>query len=77
MTKSRGKKEALELLRGPRGHFIVSRAFFVALQTLMRKPEEEWETSELGDMMLIAIYLFPEYFYSDAVRQEETNAEAA
>jgi len=77
MAKSRGRKEAIELLMRPLGHHLISQALFLALKSMMQKPEEEWELRNMGDMMLIALELFPECFYSDAARQKQNNAEAA
>ncbi len=68
--KNRDRAEALELLVNPRGHYLLSRALFVAIQSEMRKPGEAQEVADLADMLLLALELFPMCFYS-AARQEE------
>ncbi len=72
MTKTRGQKEAIALLQSPRGHYLVSEALFLALKSMMEEPEEEWPIYDMGDMMLMAIHLFPQCLYSDAVVEEDT-----
>ena len=71
MKNSRERKEAIELLKHPRGHYIISQALFLALKFMMAEPEEKWELQNMGDMMLLGLELFPTYFlYVDPGREE-------
>ena len=75
MKKSRERKEAIELLMRPRGHYLISQALFLALKSLMSRPEAEQPLSDMADMMLLGLELFPTCFLTDP--GEEILAEAA
>ena len=77
MKNLRERKEALELLIHPRGHFLISEALFFALKFLMAQPEEEQPLSDMADLMLLGLELFPTFFLKIDSGQEESVIEAA
>ena len=76
MKNSRERKEAIEMLMRPRGHYLLSEALFYALKHLMALPEEKQPLSDMGDMMLLGLELFPTFFLRDP-GQEVNLLEAA
>ena len=55
------KKAALELLKGPRGHFIISRALDFLLERLKSVEGPLREKSDIDDMELLLNELFPDF----------------
>jgi len=77
MKRSRDRKNAIELLKHPRGNYIIAQAFFLVLKSMMAEPEEKWELKNMGDMMLLGLELFPTYFLYADPGQEEGLVKAA
>ena len=76
MKNSRERKEAIELLRHPRGHYLISQAMFLAVQSMLKRPEEEQEMSNMADMLLLGLEIFPLYFLMADPGNKGINVEA-
>jgi len=63
LSEEEKRKIALSLLNSPRGHFIISQALYVAVETLKKVKPPHREESNIEDMEILMETLFPLYKY--------------
>ena len=61
MKPKNKERKALLLRDSMRGHFIISQALLLAIESIESRPKMEQEPSNVADMQLLLDELFPMY----------------